>query len=416
MEPHRRRHHPRGHDMGADEGGVQRGGGGVAWVPDVAWQQSAFSTSTDGRGKKVAAARGAVERLNEPGTQVEADLAVLPIGAGATASAETCRAHGKPRGKPADSSSQLSMCLAGLLGGGGRGPGQTGGRSPATSVDRETSRSPRLICWMGVGGRGPADVDLAVLLSHNKCPGDSFDGLSRACLQGPGRETHGKKGGTLSRCRVGQWAWGALHPLAKLPWGPLARRHRDGFCTVRRVHGPHHSPPPVDCELCHSPHYQPSQRCQARKAAREGERWMLGTCPLVVIHGGDVTSESVVLVVRTTRSGCPCFVGGIITTTTSAGGRPFVSRALPCPALACPGGFAGNRRINLAMLRKHSLPWVSARLTNHEGCALRDRLAAGEEASSSRVWPVCGPCPDRRARQSFGSTAWCRAVVGRRGK
>lgn len=60
---------------------------------------------------------------------------------------------------------------------------------------------------------------------------------------------------------------------------------------------------------------------------------MLGTCPLVVIHGGDVTSESVVLVVRTTRSGCPCFVGGIITTTTSAGGRPFVSRALPCPAL-----------------------------------------------------------------------------------
>lgn len=80
---------------------------------------------------------------------------------------------------------------------------------------------------------------------------------------------------------------------------------------------------------------------------------MLGTCPLVVIHGGDVTSESVVLVVRTTRSGSPCCVGGI-TTTTSAGGRPFVSRALLCPALPCPGGFAGYRRIDLAMLRKHS--------------------------------------------------------------
>lgn len=118
MGPHRRRHHPRGHDRGADEGGA----GGVAWVPDVAWQQSAFSTSTEGRGKKVAAARGAVERLNEPGTQVEADRAVVPIGAGATASAETCRAHRKPQGKPADSSSQQSMCLAGL--GGGRGPGK----------------------------------------------------------------------------------------------------------------------------------------------------------------------------------------------------------------------------------------------------------------------------------------------------
>lgn len=63
---------------------------------------------------------------------------------------------------------------------------------------------------------------------------------------------------------------------------------------------------------------------------------MLGTCPLVVIHEGDVTSGSVVLVVRTTRSGSPCFVGGITTTTTSAGGRPFVSLALlglPCSAL-----------------------------------------------------------------------------------
>lgn len=189
---------------------------------------------------------------------------------------------------------------------------------------------------------GPSRRGSRRVVEPQQCPGDSFDGLSRACLQGPGRETHGKKGCTLGRCRVGQWAWGCLTPSCRATLGTLARRHRDGFCTVRRVHGPHHSPPPVDCELCQSPHYQPSKRCQARKAAREGERWMLGTCPLVVIHGGDVTSESVVLVVRTTRSGCPCFVGGIITTTTSAGGRPFVSRALPCPALPCPAQ-AGSR-------------------------------------------------------------------------
>lgn len=189
MGPHRRRHHPRGHDRGTDEGGA----GGVAWVPDVAWQQSAFSTSTEGRGKKVAAARGAVERLNEPGTQVEADRAVFPIGAGATASAETCRAHGKPRGKPADSSSQLSMCLAGL--GGGRGPGKTGGRRPATCIDRETPRSPRLICWMGVGGRGPAYSNLAALLSHNNVPETALTGsrVSRACKDLGERRRTGKR-------------------------------------------------------------------------------------------------------------------------------------------------------------------------------------------------------------------------------
>lgn len=224
MGPHRRRHHPRGHDRGADEGGgaegVQGGGWGVAWVPDVAWQQSAFSTSTEGRGKKVAAARGAVERLNEPGTQVEADLAVLPIGAGATASAETCRAHGKPRGKPADSSSQLSMCLAGLLGGGGRGPGQTGGRSPATSVDRETSRSPRLICWMGVGGRGPADVDLAVLLSHNNVPETALTGSRGPVCKDLGERRTGKRVALWVAAVSANGPGGALHPLAELPWGP----------------------------------------------------------------------------------------------------------------------------------------------------------------------------------------------------
>lgn len=135
-------------------------------------------------------------------------------------------------------------------------------------------------------------------------------------------------------------------------------------------------------------------------------------------RGGDVTSESVVLVVRTTRSGCPCFVGGIITTTTSAGGRPFVSRALPCPALPCPAqaGSRGYRRIDLAMLRKHSLPWVSARLTNHEGSALRGRLAAGEEASRLVSGRSAGHAQTGGLEKSFGSTAWCRAVVGRRGK
>lgn len=92
---------------------------------------------------------------------------------------------------------------------------------------------------------------------------------------------------------------------------------------------------------------------------------------------GDVTSESVVLVVRTTRSGCPCLVGGI-TTTTSAGGRPFVSRARP-PAQA--GSRATDGSISPCSA---SSPWVSARLSNREGSlgsALRGRLAAGEEAS-----------------------------------
>lgn len=59
---------------------------------------------------------------------------------------------------------------------------QTGGR-PATCVDRETPRSPRLICWMDVGDRGPADVNLAVLLSHNNVPETALAGsrVSRAC-------------------------------------------------------------------------------------------------------------------------------------------------------------------------------------------------------------------------------------------
>ncbi|KAK1830061.1 hypothetical protein QBC39DRAFT_119344 [Podospora conica] len=129
---------------GATTGGPAREG---SMGPDGAWQQSAFSTSTEGRGKKVAAARGAVERLNEPGTQVEADLAVLPIGAGATASAETCRAHGRPRKPRASQPTQESMWLAGFgsLWSPVGGPGRTDGtRQRHPSIARPRG-PPRLI-------------------------------------------------------------------------------------------------------------------------------------------------------------------------------------------------------------------------------------------------------------------------------
>lgn len=106
---------------------------------------------------------------------------------------------------------------------------------------------------------------------------------------------------------------------------------------------------------------------------------MLGTCPLVVIHGGRD-----LWICGARRTDYPFGVSLSCWWHHDDDLGRWPSFCLPCPALPCPAQ-AGSRATDGSISPcSASSPWVSARLSNHEGSlgsGLRGRLAAGEEAS-----------------------------------
>ncbi|KAK1830062.1 hypothetical protein QBC39DRAFT_119328 [Podospora conica] len=216
---------------------------------------------------------------------------------------------------------------------------------------------------------------------------------------------------------------GMVVPYTLLPSypGTLARRHRDGFCTVCRVHGtftlsPAMASPRARRRGCQSP--LAARALPVKEGCSGGERGTVEDAGDLSVRGNPQRRDFWIcgaLVVRTTRSGCPCWHHDDL-------GRLSALRSVLSSPVPSPVGLRGDRSHHAAYSPCLGADWLTGSLAvlrlgragPKSRWALRERLAASEGPvvqclAGLRAMPR--PAGSRKLRlhsvvQSRGRTAW----------